>query len=268
MSGPRSVTSKEQTLGVIEAARIIESNLALRVENERLRAALDGIRVYGSDTLSGRVDGPDDREWQRESVREMTKRAREALSANPSAVETSAPHRDTERLKWLANTVLCCDYGDNSHPSKLPGWRVMEFVAPVIYGKTLQEAIDTGMDDEFHRRRQRQAKPTIADLEKILQSEDTIPVTILPDGTIATPSSAQETEREPEPEDPQSYIGSTVGGPLPESLRDPVKNLERGRELLAQWPCWCPYCKQPHGVNQTPVTDAALAENGQGDEHG
>ncbi len=50
-----------------------------------------------------------------------------------------------------------------------------------------------------------------------------------------------------------------AGYELPEPLRDPVRNLERGRALLAAMPCWCPYCKQPHGVNQTPVTDAALA---------
>jgi hypothetical protein len=45
---------------------------------------------------------------------------------------------------------------------------------------------------------------------------------------------------------------------LPESLRDAVKVMERGRELLAAMPCWCPFCRQPHGVNQTPITDAAL----------
>jgi len=48
-------------------------------ENERLRAALDSIRQYGSDTLSGRTDGPDDRKWQRDAVLEMTNRASRAL---------------------------------------------------------------------------------------------------------------------------------------------------------------------------------------------
>lgn len=52
---------------------------AMADEIERLREALDSIRIYGSDTLSGRVDGPDDRQWQRESVLEMTRRARAAL---------------------------------------------------------------------------------------------------------------------------------------------------------------------------------------------
>lgn len=46
---------------------------------EPLVEALQSIRQYGSDTLSGRADGPDDRQWQRESVLEMTRRA--ALSS-------------------------------------------------------------------------------------------------------------------------------------------------------------------------------------------
>lgn len=48
---------------------------------EELVEALEGIRRYGRDTLSGRVDGPDDREWQREGVRVMTNRANAALCA-------------------------------------------------------------------------------------------------------------------------------------------------------------------------------------------
>ena len=48
-------------------------------EIERLRAELDSIRQYGSDTLSGRTDGPDDRQWQRDAVLEMTNRASRAL---------------------------------------------------------------------------------------------------------------------------------------------------------------------------------------------
>ena len=43
--------------------------------------ALKAICQYGSDTLSGRADGGlDDREWQRDAVIEMTKRARTALA--------------------------------------------------------------------------------------------------------------------------------------------------------------------------------------------
>jgi hypothetical protein len=50
-----------------------------QAEIERLRDALDSVRQYGSDTLSGRTDGPDDREWQRDAVLEMTNRAGRAL---------------------------------------------------------------------------------------------------------------------------------------------------------------------------------------------
>ena len=52
---------------------------SLRSELASARKALESIEQYGSDTLSGRADGPDDREWQREGVREMRDRARAAL---------------------------------------------------------------------------------------------------------------------------------------------------------------------------------------------
>lgn len=60
-------------------ALTMEQDLAreLAIAVEALRA----IQIYGSDTLSGRVDGPDDRAWQRQSVVEMTKRASRALAA-------------------------------------------------------------------------------------------------------------------------------------------------------------------------------------------
>lgn len=43
--------------------------------------ALEGIEIYGRDTLSGRTDGPDDRKWHREGVFEMVNRAATALAA-------------------------------------------------------------------------------------------------------------------------------------------------------------------------------------------
>lgn len=59
----------------------------LREEVERLRDALVAIRQSGSDTLSGRADGgPDDRDWHRDAVREMTRRARIALNAQGESI--------------------------------------------------------------------------------------------------------------------------------------------------------------------------------------
>lgn len=63
---------------------IAEEAAASEIKHTPLEAelleALYGIRRYGLDTLSGRADGgPDDREWQREAVNEMTKRARIAI---------------------------------------------------------------------------------------------------------------------------------------------------------------------------------------------
>ena len=45
-------------------------------EIERLRAVVDAIYIYANDTLSGRTDGPDDRDWQRAAVVEIRNRAR------------------------------------------------------------------------------------------------------------------------------------------------------------------------------------------------
>ena len=55
----------------------------LELDNLRLREALSSIRRYGNDTLSGRIDGIDDRNWQRDGVMEMTRRAREAMDDTP-----------------------------------------------------------------------------------------------------------------------------------------------------------------------------------------
>ena len=44
-----------------------------------LLEALKGIRIYADDTLYGRTDGPDDREWQRSAVIELRDRARAAI---------------------------------------------------------------------------------------------------------------------------------------------------------------------------------------------
>lgn len=58
----------------------LESKLAeCEARLEKAVEALSAIDQYGSDTLSGRADGPDDRSWQREGVLEMTRRARSAL---------------------------------------------------------------------------------------------------------------------------------------------------------------------------------------------
>ena len=58
---------------------------AALAEIERLRKALETIKQYGNDTLSGPIDGPDDRAWHREGVRGMTLRARAALRPPGSA---------------------------------------------------------------------------------------------------------------------------------------------------------------------------------------
>lgn len=63
------------------AGRAQKHAAELQAQVDALAGALQAIRQYGSDTLSGRTDGPDDRAWQRAAVREMTKRASAALAA-------------------------------------------------------------------------------------------------------------------------------------------------------------------------------------------
>jgi hypothetical protein len=61
--------------------RAYDQNIAAKdAEIAKLREALESIRLYANDTLSGRADGgPDDRAWQREAVIECRNRARAAL---------------------------------------------------------------------------------------------------------------------------------------------------------------------------------------------
>ena len=57
----------------------VEAVERLEAEKAEMLAALESIHLYGADTLSGRVDGDDNREWQREAVKEMTRRAETAI---------------------------------------------------------------------------------------------------------------------------------------------------------------------------------------------
>lgn len=84
----------ESTMGQLEKALVnqisdpieivrdgkIERHVFLGNSAREMYDALTAIRQYGADTLSGRADGPDDRQWQRESVLEMTRRARVAIA--------------------------------------------------------------------------------------------------------------------------------------------------------------------------------------------
>ena len=65
--------------------------------------ALEGIRRYGLDTLSGRIDGPDDREWQRAGVNEMTKQARLAITAIKEHKDAYA-QPEQEPVAWWNDT--------------------------------------------------------------------------------------------------------------------------------------------------------------------
>lgn len=60
---------------------------ALRVSCDELVKALESIEIYQSDTLSGRIDGLEDRNWFRDGIEEILKRAQEALAKHRERVE-------------------------------------------------------------------------------------------------------------------------------------------------------------------------------------
>lgn len=74
-AGESTITGLQNDI-IVLGDRLHKSRTALAAAKE----ALESIHIYGNDTLSGRVDGPDDREWQRRGVDKMTKRAANALA--------------------------------------------------------------------------------------------------------------------------------------------------------------------------------------------
>lgn len=62
----------------------------LEAENQRLLDTIDAIYIYANDTLSGRTDGPDDREWQRAAVVEIRNRARKHATVDSAVFSRAA----------------------------------------------------------------------------------------------------------------------------------------------------------------------------------
>ncbi len=138
-SAPSNVISMQTARELIGSGSIDGKRLPLiefmerqQAAIERLCAALDSIRVYGNDTLSGRVDGPDDRKWQRDSVLEMTRRARIALQGETKPTELNlGPNTEWHRYRYwereagpglvtcnsrVVGGVLCRWWGDGAVP--------------------------------------------------------------------------------------------------------------------------------------------------------
>lgn len=74
----------KQAYGVNHDDHVADVLVRLHDANAELVEALLGIYRYGMDTLSGRVDGTDDRAWQREAVKEMSYRAEDAIRSQTS----------------------------------------------------------------------------------------------------------------------------------------------------------------------------------------
>lgn len=98
-------------------------------EIERLKFALSAIEQYGSDTLSGPSNNEDNtREWQREGVREMVRRARAALAGEPftpakdapSQLKEEVPEPVPERVVYGGKFFRCDDLEDAGEVAYLP----------------------------------------------------------------------------------------------------------------------------------------------------
>ena len=87
-----------------------------RAAMEQALEALEGIRQYGLDTLSGRVDGPDDRAWQRAAVNEMTKRARLGITALTAALEQPAQKRPPNCGTGYCSCIECVMEPEQQEP--------------------------------------------------------------------------------------------------------------------------------------------------------
>lgn len=63
---------------------------------------------------------------------------------------------DRARYQWLANAVLCCDYGDNDQggaesPDRI-GWSIRltrRNAIPFIFGQSIDAAIDTALKGDI-----------------------------------------------------------------------------------------------------------------------
>lgn len=76
---PRRNDDKFIAASRTDIPRLLATIAARDAEIKRLRDGLNAVRVFGFDTLSGRVDGPADATWYLGSVREMTRRCSKVL---------------------------------------------------------------------------------------------------------------------------------------------------------------------------------------------
>ena len=86
-------TRDEQCCHIVDGEACLRRQLAaLKEENAAMAEVLGSIQVYSSDTLSGRTDGPEDREWFREGIAEVYRRASDGLRAGQGQAAKENPH--------------------------------------------------------------------------------------------------------------------------------------------------------------------------------
>ena len=77
------------------------------------------------------------------------KQVRESYSAlSINQVDAQPDSRDADRLDWLADELLYCDFGDNEHPGYEIGYGVMlskQDGKQFMFGESVRAAIDAAI---------------------------------------------------------------------------------------------------------------------------
>jgi hypothetical protein len=135
-----------------------DSELCIANENTipRLRAAIqeaEAERDAGKDEKGLTVEEVAQVLWHRFAPEHHIDWADEVHKAEyiaaAEAILYAAPpqDRDAERLDWLANRVLACDYGDSS--AGQIGWRIRADLPQILmYGESISAAIDAAMKEK------------------------------------------------------------------------------------------------------------------------
>ena len=121
-----ALTALETELATTRAreAELTKALAEVQADLERAREALDSIRIYGSDTLSGPMDAPDNREYYREGVKVMTRRARAALAPEQKGERAMSGHKTEEEAIAAAKAAVYgfTDFNGQNCENPCAGW--------------------------------------------------------------------------------------------------------------------------------------------------
>ncbi len=149
----------------------------MKSTTDALVEALEGfssIERYGLDTLSGRLDGPDDYAWQRAAVNEMVKRAKVSMWHLRAALALARAEQAEPAVQpdgFSADILRLCSPVD---PKDFYG--VADAIAQALVEDESSNTPDEGMDPKV-RRRLRQALTVAIQWEHTARAEQAEPLT-------------------------------------------------------------------------------------------